>query len=147
MYFNFFVQKSQNWNAKMRWKVLTKTWIQGFGSDSFSDFGQFSTMRKRRSGANQPVYWKRYFGGNDRFWWWWWWSANQSVSLKICVSCDNLFFENEFTDIKYEISFEQYLVYNQLCQLSQHMSQKNINKQTQMASQIVKSDQEGGKYL
>ena len=34
-----------------------KTFVQGFGSDSFSDFGQFSTMRKRRSGrARQPVY-------------------------------------------------------------------------------------------
>ena len=43
-------------------KSAEKFWLkfgkQGFGSDSFSDFGQFSTMRKRRSGASQPVYWK-----------------------------------------------------------------------------------------
>ena len=75
--------------------------------------------------------------------------GDQQISQSVWkyVFLVNFFFENEFTDTKYEISFEQYLVYNQLCQLSQHMSQKNINKQTQMASQIVKSDQEGGKYL
>ena len=46
--------KNLNLNENKNLKFFIKTWMQGFGSDSFSDFGQFSTMRKRRL---QPVYW------------------------------------------------------------------------------------------